>query len=87
MRPLQFWRYSPFSFAFKTAKISLWTMDYSPWGSKIESAHKVEVDVKYMETNFGGQGLFSFGNFFPFFVCLTEFGGHGPSDFGDFAPF
>ena len=23
-----------FSFAFKTAKISLLTMDYSPWGSK-----------------------------------------------------
>ena len=21
-------------FVFKTAKISLWTMDYSPWGSK-----------------------------------------------------
>ena len=24
----------PFLFAFKMAKISLWTMDYSPWGSK-----------------------------------------------------
>ena len=23
-----------FLFAFKMAKISLWTMDYSPWGSK-----------------------------------------------------
>ena len=26
--------FAPFSFAFKTAKISLQTMDYSPWGSK-----------------------------------------------------
>ena len=26
--------FAHFSFAFKTAKISLQTMDYSPWGSK-----------------------------------------------------
>ena len=26
--------FAPFSFASKTAKISLQTMDYSPWGSK-----------------------------------------------------
>ena len=26
--------FAPFSFAFKTAKSSLRTMDYSPWGSK-----------------------------------------------------
>ena len=26
--------FAPFSFAFKTAKTSLQTMDYSPWGSK-----------------------------------------------------
>ena len=26
--------FAPFSNAFKTAKISLRTMDYSPWGSK-----------------------------------------------------
>ena len=26
--------FAPFSFAFKTVKISLQTMDYSPWGSK-----------------------------------------------------
>ena len=25
---------APFSFPSRTAKISLWTMDYSPWGSK-----------------------------------------------------
>ena len=32
-----------FLFAFKTAKISLQTMDYSPWGSKIESAQKIHA--------------------------------------------
>ena len=32
--------FAPFSFAFKMAKISLRTMDYSPWGSKIELAQK-----------------------------------------------
>ena len=26
--------FAHFLFAFKMAKISLWTMDYSPWGSK-----------------------------------------------------
>ena len=26
--------FAPFSFAFKTGKTSLRTMDYSPWGSK-----------------------------------------------------
>ena len=25
---------APFSLPSRTAKISLWTMDYSPWGSK-----------------------------------------------------
>ena len=34
---------SPFSFAFKTAKISLRTMGYSPWGQKIESAKKIHA--------------------------------------------
>ena len=29
-----FGNFAPFSFAFKTAKISLRAMDYSPWGSK-----------------------------------------------------
>ena len=33
--------FAPFSFAFKTVKISLRTMGYSPWGSKIESAQKI----------------------------------------------
>ena len=32
---------APFSFAFKTAKISFRTMDYSPWGSKNRIGSKV----------------------------------------------
>ena len=41
----------------------------------MESAHKnfmqVEVDVKCMETNFGGRGLSGFGVMAPF-VCLQK---------------
>ena len=28
---------------FKFGQIPLWTMDYSPWGSKIESAQKIHA--------------------------------------------
>ena len=31
------------SFAFKTAKIPRQTMDYNPWGQKIESAQKIHA--------------------------------------------
>ena len=41
--PSGFGDFAPFSFAFKTAKISLQTMDYSPWGQKIESAQKIHA--------------------------------------------
>ena len=63
--------FGPLSLALKTAKISLRTMDYSPWGQKIESAQKimqVEVDVKCMETKFGRHGFSSFGDFAPFYL-------------------
>ena len=46
----------PFCFPSKTTKISLRTIDYSPWGSKNRIGQKflqVKVDVKCMETNFG----------------------------------
>ena len=33
----------PFSSTFKTTKISLRTMDYSPWGQKIELAQKIHA--------------------------------------------
>ena len=49
-------------------------LPFGPWtivhgGQKIELAqkiHAVEVDVKCMQTNFGGCGLFGFGDLAPF---------------------
>ena len=38
---------------------------------------QVEVDVKYMQTNFGGPGLSSFGDFAPFQIWPTM---HLPSE-------
>ena len=59
-----------FSFAFKTAKLFLPTMDYSPWGSKNRISSKkfrqVGVDVKCMQTNFGGCDPSSFIDFVHF---------------------
>ena len=53
----------------KTAKFPFPTMDYSPWSSKnlidqnrLKNFMLVEVDVKCMHTNFGGRGLFGFGD-------------------------
>ena len=34
---------TPFCFPSKTAKISFQTMDYSPWGQKIELAQKIHA--------------------------------------------
>ena len=52
----------------KTAKISLWTMDYSPWSSKnlidrnqLKKFMQVGIDVTCMHTNFGWHGLSGFG--------------------------
>ena len=53
----------------KTAIYSLRTMDYSPGGQKIKLAQKfmqVEVNVKCMETNFGGHGFSYIRDFTPF---------------------
>ena len=53
----------------KTAKFPLLTMDYSPWSSKnlinwnrLKKFMQVWIDVKYIHTNFGGRGLFGFGD-------------------------
>ena len=53
----------------KTAKISLWTMDYSPWSSKnlidwnqLKKFMQVGVDVTCMYTDFGGRSYFGFGD-------------------------
>ena len=53
----------------KTAKFPFSTMDYSPWSSKnlidrnwLKKLMQIGIDVKFMHTNFGGCGLFSFGD-------------------------
>ena len=52
---------APLLLAFKTAKTSLRTMDYSPWSSKnlidrnqLKKFMQVGVDVTCMYTDFGG---------------------------------
>ena len=53
----------------KMAKFPFRPMDYSPWSSKnlinrnqLKKFMQVEVDVTYMNTNFGGRDLFGFGD-------------------------
>ena len=54
---------------FKNSQIPFWGMDYSPWSSKnsinrnqLKKFRQVGIDVKCMDTNFGGRGFFSFGD-------------------------
>ena len=54
---------------FKTAKFPFRGMDYSPWSSEnlidrnqLKKFMHVGIDVKCMHTNFGGSGLFGFGD-------------------------
>ena len=58
-----------FLFAFKTAKFSFRTMDYSPWSSKnlidwnrTKKFMQIRIDELCMCTNFGGCDLFGFGD-------------------------
>ena len=53
----------------KTAKFPFRPMDYSPWSSKnlinrneLKKFMQVGTDVKFIHTNFGGCGLFGFGD-------------------------
>ena len=53
----------------KKAKFPFQGMDYSPWSSKnlidwnwLKKFMQVGIDVKCMHTNFGGCGLFGFGD-------------------------
>ena len=53
----------------KTAKFPFLTMDYSPWSSKnlidrnwLKKFMQIWIDVTCMHTNFGGCGLFGFGD-------------------------
>ena len=76
---------APFCLPSKMAKISLRTMGYSPWGSKNRIGSKkfmqVEVDVKCMQTNFGGHGLFGFRSYGSFLSAFKN-GQNFPSDHG-----
>ena len=69
--------FAPFCLPSKTAKISLRTMDYSPWLSKnlidqnrLKKFMQVGIDVTCMHTNFGWRGLSGFGVMASF--CLTS---------------
>ena len=60
--------FAPFCLPSKMAKISLRTMDYSPWSSKnligrnwLKKLMQVGIDVTCMHTNFGWHGLSGFG--------------------------
>ena len=53
----------------KMANFPFLTMDYSPWSSKNSNNWnrpkkfmQVGIDVKCMHNNFGGRGLFGFGD-------------------------
>ena len=53
----------------KTDKFPFPTMDYSPWSSKnlidrnrLKKFMQVDIDVTCMYTNFGGCGLYGFGD-------------------------
>ena len=54
---------------FKSGQFPFLTMDYSPWSSKnlinpnwLKKFMQVGIDVTCMQTNFGGCGLFGFGD-------------------------
>ena len=59
--------FAPFCLPSKMAKTSLPTMDYSPWSSKnlidqnrLKKFMQLEVDLKCMQTNFGGHDFSDF---------------------------
>ena len=66
----------------KTAKFPFWGMDYSPWSSKnlidrnwLKKFMQLGIDVKCMHTNFGGCGLFGFGDTATFKTAKFPFQG------------
>ena len=68
----------------KTAKFPFWGMDYSPWSSKnlidqnqLKKFMQVGIDVKCMQTNFGGHGLSGFGDIATFKNSKFSLSGHG----------
>ena len=68
----------------KMAKFPFWGMDYSPWSSKnlidrnwLKKFMQVWIDVKCIHTNFGGCGLFAFGDIATFKNGQISLLGHG----------
>ena len=63
----------------KTAKFPFRPMDYSPWSSKnlidrneLKKFMQVGTDVKFIHTNFGGCGLFGFGDKISLLSIIVE---------------
>ena len=61
--------FTPYLLPSKTANLPFPTMDYSPWSSKnlidrnwLKKYIQVRIDELCICTNFGGRGLFSFGD-------------------------
>ena len=68
----------------KTAKFPFLTMGYSPWSSKnlinqnrLKKFMQVGIDVTCMYTNFGGRGLFGFGDIVTFKNSQISLSDHG----------
>ena len=68
----------------KMAKFPFLIMDYSPWSSKnlinrnrLKKFIQVEMDVTCMYTDFGGSGLFSFGDITTFKNGQISLSDHG----------
>ena len=72
----------------KTAKFPFLTMDYSPWSSKnlidrnrLKKFMQVVINVKYMNTNFGGRDFSGFGDIATFKngqISLSDHGLYSP---------
>ena len=61
------------------AKFPFLTMDYSPWSwrnlidqNRLTNFMQVGVDVECMHTNFGGRGLFGFGDKISLWSIIVE---------------
>ena len=68
----------------KNDQISLRPMDYSPWSSKnlidrnwLKKFMQVGIDIKFIHTNFGGCGLFGFGDTATFKNVQISLSTHG----------
>ena len=68
----------------KTAKFPFLGMDYSPWSSKnlidrnrLKKFMQVQIDIKFIHTNFDGCGLFGFGDTATFKNSQISLSDHG----------